>query len=146
MIYTLVEHSQMIRKTKGVALKVHVLVGEDGSVIVPQRKVMEHEKFAGGGIASFEIRPEDCEGACDFLSLVEYVDRTMHMDPEKVMHVLQNANTLTVRHLIQQLSITREVAKIFIMHLVKCKAYNKYFSYWKRSKEFTVWLLTYNSK
>lgn len=146
MIYTLVEHSQMIRKTKGVALKVHVLVGEDGSVIVPQRKVMEHEKFAGGGIASFEIRPEDCEGACDFSSLVEYVDRTMHMDPEKVMPVLQNANTLTVRHLIQQLSITREVAKIFIMHLVKCKAYNKYFSYWKRSKEFTVWLLTYNSK
>lgn len=146
MIYTLVEHSQMIRKTKGVALKVHVLVGEDGSVIVPQRKVMEHAKFAGGGIASFEIRPEDCEGACDFSSLVEYVDRTMHMDPEKVMHVLQNANTLTVRHLIQQLSITREVAKIFIMHLVKCKAYNKYFSYWKRSKEFTVWLLTYNSK
>ena len=146
MIYTLVEHSQMIRKTKGVALKVHVLVGEDGSVIVPQRKVMEHEKFAGGGIASFEIRPEDCEGACDFSSLVEYVDRTMHMDPEKVMSVLQNANTLTVRHLIQQLSFTREVAKIFIMHLVKCKAYNKYFSYWKRSKEFTVWLLTYNSK
>ncbi len=87
MIYTLVEHSQMIRKIKGVALKVHVLVGEDGSVIVPQRKVMEHEKFAGGGITSFEIRPEDCEGACDFSSLVEYTERTMHMDPERVMRM-----------------------------------------------------------
>ena len=146
MIYTLVEHSQMIRKTKGVALKVHVLVGEDGSVVVPQKKVMEHEKFAGGGIASFEIRPEDCEGACDFGSLVEYIERTMRMDPNVVMKVFQDASTLTVRHLIQQLSVSREVAKLFLSHLVKCKAYNKYFSYWKRSKEFTVWLLTYLSK
>lgn len=146
MIYTLVEHSQMIRKVKGVALKVHVLVGEDGSVIVPQRKVMEHEKFAGGGITSFEIRPEDCEGVCDFSSLVEYIERTMNLDPVKVMNVLQNASTLTVRHLIQQLTISREVAKIFLTYLVKCQAYSKYYSYWKRSKEFTVWLLTYNTK
>ena len=146
MIYTLVEHSQMIKKVKGVALKVHVLVGEDGSVIVPQRKVMEHEKFAGGGITSFEIRPEDCEGKQDFGSLIEYIERTIRMDPNEVMTMLQNANTLTVRHLIQQMSVSREVAKVFISHLVKCKAYNKYFSYWKRSKEFTVWLLTYLSK
>ena len=146
MIYTLVEHSQMIRKTKGVALKVHVLVGEDGSVIVPQRKVMEHPKFAGGGIASFEIRPEDCEGMCDFESLVEHIERTMNMSTKIVMPMLQNASTLTVRHVIQQLSVSREVAKLFISQLVKCKAYHKYFSYWKRTKEFTLWLLTYNSK
>lgn len=146
MIYTLVSHSQMIRKTKGVALKVHVLVGEDGSVVVPQKKVMEHGKFAGDGIASFEIRPEDCEGVSDFESLVEYVERTLHLDSIHVMTMLQNASTLTVRHIMQQLSVSREVAKVTISQLVKCKAYDKYYSYWKRSNEFTMWLLTYLAK
>ena len=45
MIYTLVEHSQMIRKVKGVALKVHVLVGEDADVLAQNVKLMAEENW-----------------------------------------------------------------------------------------------------
>lgn len=146
MIFTLVEHCHLKKKIKGVGLKVPVLVGEDGSVIVPQSKVMGHEKFEEkAGKQSFDIRPEDCAVKGDYEGLFNYMRSTFSIDREKACKILTDAQSLTIRHLIATFNIHRPEAKILMASLVQYKAYVKYFSYWRRTKEFTVWLLEHKA-
>lgn len=143
MIFTLVEHCHLKKKIKGVGLKVPVLVGEDGSVIVPQDKVMQHEKFGEKcGKQSYDISPQDCESQVNFDEMMEYIEKTYTLDKKMVISVLRDAPSFTIRLLCSQFSINRSVAKLLVAALLKNRAYSKYFSYWRRTKEFTLWLLS----
>lgn len=142
MIFTLVEHCHLKKKIKGVGLKVPVLVGEDGSVIVPQHKVANHDKFEDGqGKQSFDLRPEDCTVKGDYESLFACLVKNMSLDRTKFIRSLLDCQSLTIRHVVTTQSVDRQTAKEIINMLVQYKAYVKYFSYWRRTKEFTIWLL-----
>lgn len=140
MIFTLVEHCHMKKKIKGVGLKVPVLVGEDGSVIVPQQRVLDQEKFEEGqGRQSFDIRPEDCTLTGDFEGLLDHIAKSY--DREKATKMFSESASLTIRHVMTTLGVQRQAAKELVNILLQYKAYAKYFSYWRRTKEFTMWLL-----
>ena len=140
MIFTLVEHCHLKKKVKGVGLKVPVLVSENGAIIVPQHKVGTNDKFEDGqGRQSFDIRPEDCTLTGDFDGLSDHIAKSY--DRTKALKMFSDTPSLTVRHVMTTLGVQRQAAKELVNILLQYKAYVKYFSYWRRTKEFTMWLL-----
>ena len=140
MIFSLVEHCHLKKKVKGVGLKVPVLVSENGAIIVPQQKVVSHEKFEDGqGRQSFSISPEDCTSTGDFDGLSDYIAKSY--DRTKALKMFSDTPSLTIRHVMTTLGVQRQAAKELVNVLLQYKAYVKYFSYWRRTKEFTMWLL-----